>query len=74
VYFASALGIQLCEANGRSAAILSKPEMGSVTGIAFGGKDMNWIYASENGKLFRRASLRKGVGSWATLKPVRPPT
>ncbi len=73
VYFSTAVGIQLCEANGRSAAILSKPEMGDVTGIAFGGKDMNWIYATEGGKLFRRASLRKGVGSWAVLKPVKPP-
>ncbi len=73
VYFATALGIQLVEANGRAAAILSKPELGMVTGIAFGGKDLNWIYATVNGKLFRRPSLRKGIASWVVSKPPNPP-
>jgi gluconolactonase len=73
VYFSSALGIQLCEQNGRAAAILSKPQRGTVTGIAFGGKDLNWIYATEDGKLFRRPSLRTGVASWAVVKPPNPP-
>ena len=73
VYFATALGIQLSEANGRAAAILSKPEAGVVTGIAFGGKDLNWIYAAENGKLFRRPSLRKGIAAWIVAKPPSPP-
>lgn len=73
VYFATALGIQLCEQNGRAAAILSKPELGSVTGIAFGGKDLNWIYATEGGKMFRRPSLKNGVGAWALVKPPNPP-
>ncbi len=73
VYFATALGIQFCEANGRAAAILSKPELGTVTGIAFGGKDLNWIYATENGKLYRRPSLRKGIAAWVVAKPPNPP-
>jgi len=73
VFFATALGIQLCEANGRAAAILSKPELGTVTGIAFGGKDLNWIYATEDGKLFRRPSLRKGIAAWVVSKPPNPP-
>ena len=73
VFFATALGIQLCEANGRSAAILGKPETGTVSGIAFGGKDLNWIYAAEDGKLFRRPSLKKGIASWAVVKPPKPP-
>ncbi len=73
VYFATALGIQLCEANGRSAAILNKPELGTLNGLAFGGKDLNWIYVTENGKLFRRPSLRKGIASWVVSKPPNPP-
>lgn len=73
VFFATALGIQLCEANGRAAAILSKPELGTVTGIAFGGKDLNWIYATEDGKVFRRPSLRKGIAAWVVSKPPNPP-
>ena len=73
VYFSTNMGIQLSEANGRAAAILNKPELGSVTGIAFGGKDLNWIYAAENGKLFRRPSLRKGIAAWIASKPPNPP-
>jgi enterochelin esterase-like enzyme/sugar lactone lactonase YvrE len=73
VYFATALGIQLCEQNGRCAAILSKPELGSLTGVVFGGKELNWIYATVNGKLFRRFSLRSGVAAWAVVKPPNPP-
>jgi enterochelin esterase-like enzyme/sugar lactone lactonase YvrE len=73
VYFATARGIQLCEANGRAAAILNKPELGALNGLVFGGKDLNWIYVTENGKLFRRPSLRKGIASWVVSKPPNPP-
>ena len=31
VYFASAIGVQVCEANGRVAAILNPPESGAIT-------------------------------------------
>lgn len=72
-YFADALGIQLCEQNGRCMQILSKPEMGAVTGIAFGGKDLSWLYATEGGKLFRRPVKRNGAAAWNVVKPPRPP-
>ena len=61
VYFADAVGIQICEPNGRCAQILSKPEIGNLGNIAFGGKDLNWLYVTEGGKLFRRAVKRTGV-------------
>ena len=44
-----------------------------MTGIAFGGKDLNWIYATEDGKLFRRPSLKKGIAAWVVSKPPNPP-
>jgi gluconolactonase len=72
-YFADALGIQLCEQNGRCMQILSKPEMGALTGIAFGGKELNWLYVTEGGKLFRRAVKRSGAAAWNVVKPPRPP-
>jgi sugar lactone lactonase YvrE len=72
VYFADALGIQMCEPNGRCAAILNKPEPGTITSLAFGGKDWSWLYVTENGKLFRRATKRAGVAAWAPVKPPRP--
>ena len=73
VYFASAIGVQVCEANGRVAAILNPPEPGAIASIAFAGKDMNWFYAAEGGKLFRRAVKVKGVPAWAPAKLPRPP-
>jgi gluconolactonase len=73
VYFASAVGIQVCEANGRVAQILNAPEYGAVSSIAFAGPEMNWLYAAEGGKLFRRPVKVKGVPSWAPAKLPKPP-
>jgi gluconolactonase len=73
VYFATPLGIQVCEANGRVAQILNPPEHGSITSVAFGGKDLNWLYVTEGGKLFRRPVKVKGNASWAPAKPPKPP-
>ena len=73
VYFASSLGIQMCEANGRVAAILNSPEPGPIAALAFAGKDMNWLYVAEGGKLFRRAVKVNGVAAWAPAKLPRPP-
>lgn len=73
VYFASPLGIQVTEQNGRVAAILNGPEFGAVSSLAFAGKDMDWLYAAEGNKLFRRPVKIKGVGVWSPVKPPRPP-
>ena len=73
-YFATALGIQLCEQNGRCAAILSKPEpSGTLSAIAFGGKDLAWLYAVQGNKLFRRAVKTRGVDAASPVTPPRPP-
>ena len=73
VYFATPLGIQVCEANGRVAMILNPPEHGAVTTLAFAGQDFDWLYATANGKLFRRPVKVKGVPSWAPAKLPKPP-
>ena len=73
VYFATPLGIQVSEANGRLAGILNPPEYGTIAGFAFAGKDLNWLYAAEGGKLFRRPVKVKGAAPWAVVKPPRPP-
>lgn len=71
VYFATAIGIQVCEANGRVAQILNPPVSGPVTGIAFGGKDRDWLYVTTGGQIFRRPVKVKGFGS--PVKPPKPP-
>jgi gluconolactonase len=73
VYFATPLGIQMCEANGRVAAIFNAPEYGKVDAVAFAGKDLNWLYAIEGGKLFRRQVKVKGVAAWDVVKLPKPP-
>ncbi|MDP9170580.1 MAG: alpha/beta hydrolase-fold protein [Acidobacteriota bacterium] len=73
VYFATPIGIQVTEQNGRVAAVLNPPEYGSITNIAFAGKDFDWIYAAEGTKLFRRPVKIRGVSAWSPVKPPKPP-
>ena len=74
VYFATALGIQFCEQNGRCAGILAKPELhGALSGIAFGGPNLDWLYAAEGNKLYRRQVKSRGVAAWAPVTPPKPP-
>jgi sugar lactone lactonase YvrE len=70
VYFASPLGIQFCEANGRVAGILNPPERGVVTSLAFAGRNLDWLYVAEGGKLFRRPVKVRGM---AVGRPTKPP-
>ncbi|HEU0121048.1 MAG TPA: alpha/beta hydrolase-fold protein [Bryobacteraceae bacterium] len=65
VYFATALGVQMCEANGRVAAILHSPE-GRVNGLAFGGSN---LYLTTEGGLYRRAVKVQGGVLGALPRP-----
>lgn len=71
-YFASPLGIQICEANGRMAEIVNPVDPGSISGVAFGGKDLNWLYVTEGGKLFRRPVQTTGTAAGSPVKPPKP--
>jgi gluconolactonase len=70
VYFATPSGVQYCEANGRVAGILNPPEPGAVTDLVFAGRNLDWLYVAENGKLFRRPVKVTGT---AVSTPVKPP-
>jgi enterochelin esterase-like enzyme/sugar lactone lactonase YvrE len=72
-YFATPSGVQICEANGRLAEILNSPEHGAITSVIFGGKDLDWLYVAENGKLFRRPVKVRGTRPTAPVKPPNPP-
>jgi sugar lactone lactonase YvrE len=73
VYFATPIGIQFCEANGRVAGILNPPEHGAVSDLAFAGKNLDWLYVAEGGKLFRRSVKVTGAAMGAPVKPPPPP-
>jgi gluconolactonase len=73
VYFATPIGVQFCEANGRVAGILNPPEHGPVTDLVFAGTNLDWLYVSENGRLFRRPVKVRGTPVGAPAKPPKAP-
>ncbi len=73
VYFATPLGIHICEANGRVATILNNPEVEAVGSVIFAGKNLDWLYATAGGKLYRRPVKQTGVAAWSPVKPPKPP-
>jgi gluconolactonase len=73
VYFATPLGVQGCEANGRLAQILNPPVTpGGVTGLLFAGEDWKWMYVAEGKQLFRRRVKVTGANPWIAIKPPKP--
>jgi len=75
VYFATPLGIQVSMQNGRIAEILNPPIPGGgpLTAITFAGSgDQNWLYAAQDGRLFRRPVKVAGANAWTVVKPPKP--
>lgn len=74
VYFATKIGVQIAEANGRIAMILNSPVPDRpVENIAFGGSDHDWLYVTVDGKLFRRKMKTHAVPVDKPEKPPQPP-
>jgi sugar lactone lactonase YvrE len=73
VYFATPMGVQMCEANGRMAAVFNPPEHDGVSSVVFAGKKMDWMYVAEGGKLFRRPVKINGVAAGTVVKLPKPP-
>jgi gluconolactonase len=70
LYTPTALGIGLSAQTGRSREIISLPERGWISSVAFGGVEGDQLYVPQNGKLFRRRIRRTGATAW---RPVKPP-
>ena len=72
-YFATPLGIQVCEASGRVIEILNAPDpAGLLTGIAFAGTTPAWIYVTEGNSLYRRPVKITPAYAWSPVKPPKP--
>jgi hypothetical protein len=69
MYVASAMGIQVCDQNGRVRAILTLPS-GRISSVAFGGRNHDILYVVSDGKIFRRRMNVNGIESW--MLPVEP--
>jgi sugar lactone lactonase YvrE len=75
VYFATPLGIQVSMQNGRIAEILNPPIPGGgpLTAITFAENgDQSWLYAAQDGKLYRRPVKVTGANAWTVVKPPKP--
>ena len=64
LYVATALGVQVCDQNGRVRAILRAGE-GAITSVCFGGTGFNTLFIVSDGQLFRRSLRVHGVPAWA---------
>jgi hypothetical protein len=58
---------------GRVAGILNPPERGVISDLAFGGKNLGWLYVAECGRLFRRSVKVTGAAVGSPTKPPKPP-
>jgi sugar lactone lactonase YvrE len=73
MYRGTIMGIELESASGRMDMILNPPKYGAIPShVAFGGADRDWLYVSEDGKLYRRQTKRKGSVAWDPVKPPQP--
>ena len=71
VYIATALGVQVFDQIGKCHAIIPAPARGSLSSVKFGGPNLDELYVTNGGKVFKRKVKTKGVVSWRA--PIKPP-
>lgn len=70
LYIATRMGIQVCAWDGPTQVILPLPN-GRVTGLCFGGTDMDMIFAFCGDKIYKRKVKNHGIGAftpWTAMK------
>lgn len=60
-YFASDLGVQICDQTGRVVGIIRKPEGSEITDVAIGGADKQTMYVTTANRVYRRHIRRTGA-------------
>lgn len=72
LYVATRMGIQVFDPPGRVMAILNPPQRASVSSIAFGGPNRDVLYATSDGKVFKRPMRHKGTVDWEVAAHANP--
>ena len=72
LYVASKMGVQICDQAGRVMAIISKPQMASLSNVVFGGADLQMLYVTNGDKVYRRHMRAKGVFPWTVMMQPKP--
>ena len=50
----------------------TKPHAGALSNVVFGGPDLSTLYVTAGDRVYKREIKRKGVYSWAPVKPPLP--
>ena len=66
------VGLQVLDQLGRVNAILSQPQVGPLSNVVFGGKDLDTVFVTAGDKVFKRKVTRKGMTAWGPAKPPKP--
>jgi len=64
LYVATRYGIQVCTWDGPTQVILPLPNNNRVTGLCFGGSDLNILYAFCGDKIYKRKIKNHGIGAF----------
>ncbi|QDU44785.1 Gluconolactonase precursor [Symmachiella dynata] len=72
LYVATRMGVQVCDQPGRVHLILSKPQGSWLSNVVFGGKDLNTLYVTCGGSIYKRKMNAKGLSVGNLLKPPKP--
>ncbi|MDR0352062.1 MAG: hypothetical protein LBI02_01455 [Opitutaceae bacterium] len=72
LYIATALGVQILDANGRTGAILPLPGGTAAISLCFGGTDFKTLYAlGADGKIYSRPMKNPGALPWRPPAPIK---
>lgn len=71
LYVATRYGIQVCAWDGPTQIILPLPS-GRVTGICFGGKDFDTLFAFCGNTIYKRKVKNHGIGAFLPWMPMKP--
>ena len=71
VYIATTLGVQVFDQIGKCHAIIPAPAPGPLSSVKFAGANLDELYVTNGGKVFKRKVKTKGVVSWRA--PIKPP-
>ncbi|HZQ45494.1 MAG TPA: alpha/beta hydrolase-fold protein [Verrucomicrobiae bacterium] len=73
LYVTTEMGLQICDQAGRVNGILSKPQAGALSHVAFGGPNLDELYVICGNKIYKRKTNAKGVLSFqAPIRPAAP--
>jgi len=73
VYIATSLGVQVFDQIGKCHAIIPAPVRAPLSSVKFGGPNLDEMYITNGGKVFKRKTKVTGVVSWRPpIKPAPP--